>query len=171
MSEKDINQHLDNNCVDAGSSKTKSVTVPKSVPKGKAITLAPIFGGTSSSKKKDAVSTPFKTPSSIHSGSTHKRRITETAAIHDHAGPSNKKAKIATANLTMTSRISAAAPLAERLRPQSLEEFVGQPQLTAHDSLLMGLIRNGSTGSMIFWGPPGCVSSFVQFIVDADFVT
>ncbi|EPT05061.1 hypothetical protein FOMPIDRAFT_46514 [Fomitopsis schrenkii] len=53
-------------------------------------------------------------------------------------------------------RLQAAAPLAERLRPQSLDEFVGQPHLTGPDSLLMHLMDSGSTGSMIFWGPPGC---------------
>ena len=52
-------------------------------------------------------------------------------------------------------RLQAAAPLAERLRPQSLDEFVGQPHLTGPDSLLMHLMDSGSTGSMIFWGPPG----------------
>ncbi|KZT11052.1 P-loop containing nucleoside triphosphate hydrolase protein [Laetiporus sulphureus 93-53] len=56
----------------------------------------------------------------------------------------------------MTSRMNAAAPLAERLRPTSLEDFVGQPHLTGPDSLLLRLLDNGSTGSIIFWGPPGC---------------
>ena len=51
--------------------------------------------------------------------------------------------------------LAAAAPLAERLRPQSLDEFVGQPHLTGYDSLLMHLVRSGSIGSLILWGPPG----------------
>ncbi|KDQ57540.1 hypothetical protein JAAARDRAFT_130261 [Jaapia argillacea MUCL 33604] len=48
------------------------------------------------------------------------------------------------------------APLAERLRPGSLEDFVGQKHLIGSDSLLMNLVSDGLVGSMILWGPPGC---------------
>ena len=48
-----------------------------------------------------------------------------------------------------------AAPLADRLRPKSLAEVVGQEHLTGEDGALTRLIRSGSLGSMIFWGPPG----------------
>ncbi|WP_274629609.1 replication-associated recombination protein A [Arvimicrobium flavum] len=46
-------------------------------------------------------------------------------------------------------------PLADRLRPASLGEVVGQEHLTGEDGALTRLIRSGSLGSMIFWGPPG----------------
>ena len=46
-------------------------------------------------------------------------------------------------------------PLADRLRPKSLGEVVGQEHLTGEDGALTRLIRSGSLGSMIFWGPPG----------------
>jgi putative ATPase len=46
-------------------------------------------------------------------------------------------------------------PLADRLRPTSLEEVVGQEHLTAEDGVLTRMIRARSLGSMIFWGPPG----------------
>ncbi|THU95670.1 P-loop containing nucleoside triphosphate hydrolase protein [Dendrothele bispora CBS 962.96] len=52
--------------------------------------------------------------------------------------------------------LSPITPLAERLRPSTLSEFVGQSHLTRPDSLLMNAIRNDSLGSLIFWGPPGC---------------
>ncbi|KAH9892738.1 P-loop containing nucleoside triphosphate hydrolase protein [Cubamyces lactineus] len=58
--------------------------------------------------------------------------------------------------ITTTSRLQSAAPLAERLRPHTLEEFVGQPHLTGPGSLLMSQLDRGATGSIIFWGPPGC---------------
>jgi putative ATPase len=48
-----------------------------------------------------------------------------------------------------------AAPLADRLRPKTLAEVVGQEHLTGEDGALTRLIRSGSLGSMIFWGPPG----------------
>jgi putative ATPase len=49
-------------------------------------------------------------------------------------------------------------PLAERLRPTDLSDFVGQEHLTGPDSLLMHLLQGaqGSIGSMVLWGPSGC---------------
>jgi ATPase related to the helicase subunit of the Holliday junction resolvase len=46
-------------------------------------------------------------------------------------------------------------PLAERLRPQTLDEFVGQQQLLGEGKVLRHLIENDIISSMIFWGPPG----------------
>ncbi|MGO4560287.1 replication-associated recombination protein A [Rhizobiales bacterium 3FA27D7] len=46
-------------------------------------------------------------------------------------------------------------PLADRLRPRSLAEVVGQEQLTGPDGALSRMIASGTLGSMIFWGPPG----------------
>ena len=46
-------------------------------------------------------------------------------------------------------------PLADRLRPQNLDEVAGQDHLLGPDGALTRLIRAGSLGSLIFWGPPG----------------
>ncbi|MCB1426320.1 MAG: replication-associated recombination protein A [Zhengella sp.] len=46
-------------------------------------------------------------------------------------------------------------PLADRLRPASLADVTGQDHLTGPDGVLTRMIRSGSLGSMIFWGPPG----------------
>jgi len=48
-----------------------------------------------------------------------------------------------------------AEPLAARMRPTTLEEFLGQEQLLGPDKALGDLIRRGDVGSCIFWGPPG----------------
>ena len=47
------------------------------------------------------------------------------------------------------------APLASRLRPQTLEEFVGQKHLLGEGKMLRQLIEKDQLSSMIFWGPPG----------------
>ena len=47
-------------------------------------------------------------------------------------------------------------PLAERLRPQTLHEMVGQPKLLREGAPLRRLIERGEIPSMILWGPPGC---------------
>ncbi len=46
-------------------------------------------------------------------------------------------------------------PLAERLRPQSLDDVIGQSELLGEDAVLKKMIANGGTSSIIFWGPPG----------------
>lgn len=46
-------------------------------------------------------------------------------------------------------------PLAARMRPRTLEEFVGQKQLLGEGKVLRRMIETDSVGSMIFWGPPG----------------
>ena len=47
------------------------------------------------------------------------------------------------------------APLADRLRPKTLEEVVGQDHLTGPDGAIGRMVRAGQLGSMILWGPPG----------------
>lgn len=47
------------------------------------------------------------------------------------------------------------APLASRLRPESLDEFVGQDHLLGAGKLLRQMIDHDQITSMIFWGPPG----------------
>ncbi len=46
-------------------------------------------------------------------------------------------------------------PLADRVRPQSLEEYIGQTHLTGENRILSMLLKTGNIFSMIFWGPPG----------------
>jgi putative ATPase len=47
------------------------------------------------------------------------------------------------------------APLAERLRPATLDEVVGQPHLTAEGGPLRSVVERGRIGSVVLWGPPG----------------
>jgi putative ATPase len=46
-------------------------------------------------------------------------------------------------------------PLADRLRPSSLEEVVGQDHLLGEHGILARMVKAGRLGSVIFWGPPG----------------
>ena len=46
-------------------------------------------------------------------------------------------------------------PLANRVRPQNLDQFVGQEQLLGPGKILREIIDNDQVSSMIFWGPPG----------------
>jgi putative ATPase len=47
-------------------------------------------------------------------------------------------------------------PLAERMRPRSFDEIVGQDSLVGREGVLRTLIQRGELPSVVFWGPPGC---------------
>ena len=47
-------------------------------------------------------------------------------------------------------------PLADRLRPQSLDEIVGQDHLLGEGAPLRRMIDSGHLASFVLWGPPGC---------------
>ncbi len=49
----------------------------------------------------------------------------------------------------------ALAPLAERLRPQTLDEYIGQKHLVGEGKILRRMIETGNVASFILWGPPG----------------
>lgn len=56
-------------------------------------------------------------------------------------------------------------PLAEQLRPSTLEEFLGQEHLTGENSILRRAIRTGNLPSMILWGPPGVGKTTLAYII------
>jgi putative ATPase len=56
-------------------------------------------------------------------------------------------------------------PLAARMRPRTLEEFVGQEHLLAPGRALGDAIRRGTIGSVIFWGPPGSGKTSLAYLI------
>ena len=60
---------------------------------------------------------------------------------------------------------SSLAPLAERMRPTSLREFLGQSHIAEDGSLLRRAIMLDRLGSCIFWGPPGCGKTTLANII------
>ena len=66
-------------------------------------------------------------------------------------------------------------PLAARMRPRNLNEFVGQKHLVGEGKVLRNLIERDSVSSMIFWGPPGVGKTTLAQIIaaktDAQFIT
>jgi putative ATPase len=142
--EYSINQHLDNSCsgLTAFSNSTPSGSTQS---RGKLQThrLAPVPEVDNAGPPQSATVFPCSS-----SSKATKRTLNGNffSPIHNV-----KRQKLQTATL------QAVAPLAEKLRPESLNEFIGQPHLTGPDSLLLSALRAGSIESLILWGPPGYV--------------
>jgi len=64
-----------------------------------------------------------------------------------------------------TAASSPREPLAERMRPRTLEEFVGQPRILGPGKSLRLALDSGHLPSLIFWGPPGCGKSSLSRII------
>src|SRR3990172_4880740 len=58
-----------------------------------------------------------------------------------------------------------ASPLADRLRPRTLDEFVGQNYLLGEGKVLYRVIQSDQIPSMIFWGPPGTGKTTLAHII------
>ncbi|MDG1262000.1 MAG: replication-associated recombination protein A [Flavobacteriales bacterium] len=58
-------------------------------------------------------------------------------------------------------------PLAERMRPKTLEDYIGQGHLVGDEALLGRVIRSGNIPSMILWGPPGVGKTTLASIISS----
>ncbi|WP_446897328.1 replication-associated recombination protein A [Clostridium sp. LBM24168] len=67
------------------------------------------------------------------------------------------------------------SPLAERLRPSGLEDYIGQKHILGKGKILRNLIYSDNISSMIFWGPPGVgkttLAMIIASITKANFIT
>jgi putative ATPase len=61
--------------------------------------------------------------------------------------------------------MNSSAPLAERMRPQTLDDLLGQEHLTGKGSILRTAIENGKIPSMILWGSPGTGKTTIANII------
>ena len=64
-------------------------------------------------------------------------------------------------NISLNNRI----PLAERLRPQNLDDYIGQEHIVGKGAILRKAIESGNIPSLIFWGPPGVGKTTLALII------
>jgi len=65
-------------------------------------------------------------------------------------------------------QVAAEAPLAARMRPRSLVEFVGQEHIVGPGTVLRAAVQGGELFSMIFFGPPGCGKTTLARVIAAE---
>lgn len=145
-----INEHLDTGCSEPGASRATGTMNATPGPsqrtlkaKSDSALMAPIFN-MRHKRGESSGQSALPTSSSIAVVRPGKKRAAEDPPFSQSVGKRTK-----------TTNIQAAAPWAERLRPTSMDEFIGQPHLTGPGSLLMNALATGSAGSCILWGPPG----------------
>src|SRR3990167_10656024 len=70
--------------------------------------------------------------------------------------------------------VNTSSPLADRMRPTSLDTFVGQEHLVGEGKILRTIIAQDKIPSMIFWGPPGSgkttLARIIANITNSDFI-
>lgn len=148
VSEREINAHIDSGCSEH--------VVGKDSDSNNAGASSQVLC------KNDSAS---KIPPIFVKGRETKQSAPDTSPKHADVSTGTKR-KVGPLALTQQSQAKrvralepvarAGAPLADRLRPQALSEFVGQKHLTNPGSVLMNLLGSGNLGSIILWGPPGC---------------
>lgn len=155
-----INEHLDAKCA---VSVINSTPIPSSSPDSAITVIDDTVTADTTHPPQPKLASIFqrKRPREVadSSASSSSQRDREApSAIPDHQATS-KRFKTTSAssisNATRKSRPAPEAPLAEKVRPDTVSDFVGQSHLLGQNSLFVQHLRGGRVGSCILWGPPG----------------
>lgn len=115
--------------------------------------------------KKPRINTTDTRPAALFSlfeskskGADHKHKLESVVTCRDTAEvkPECPDAVPPATSTSKTLMLKNEKPLAERLRPSTLDEYFGQNKLIGEQTLLRSLLQSQDIPSLILWGPPGC---------------
>lgn len=103
-----------------------------------------------------------------------KVRVSEASAANRLSSPSTSSSQRAgtpatpiAGESTATAATAAAStkPLAERMRPESIDDYIGQEHITGKNTILRNILEKNDVPSMILWGPPGVGKTTLAHII------
>ena len=174
-----INQHIEE-CLsrnddniptvkkEVNKNKPSSVKLSKSpeTAQNKKNVKSPCINGSKLSKSPESTENRRNKPGSFTSPPLKRARVdnSQATSVVKQNGEHNQKMPTMVSSKQNThqevpeakTKKSKFVPLAEKLRPQTLQEYVGQTQILSDKSMLKRLLEAVEIPSMIFWGPPGC---------------
>lgn len=102
---------------------------------------------TSTSNRKTIISSPSTSSKTFQSAPTTPKQSVDT--------DSNKKVNV----------MSKSIPLAEKMRPDTIEDYIGQSHIMGKDAILRKILDKNETPSMILWGPPGVGKTTLAHVI------
>ena len=152
-----INAHLDN-CLSGNDNPKLSTT--DNEPPSKKSRISNEYPPCTSAVTPAGTDTKSSSTSSMFSMFQHKQKMsakerdenTSNTQINDASTSTDKKP----VSLSVRALLNTDKPLAEKLRPNTLEEYFGQNKVLGEHTLLRSLLQSQEVPSLILWGPPGC---------------
>ncbi|XP_057712693.1 ATPase WRNIP1 isoform X2 [Corythoichthys intestinalis] len=132
-----------------------------------------VFSMFHQNKSKSSAQIDINSPNTKPFGGAVNKGIKRTFAVGSEAEPECSGARIksegvtlnATRTLCLRTLLSSNKPLAEVLRPNTLEEYFGQSKVVGEQTLLRSLLDCQEIPSFILWGPPGCGKTTLAHII------
>ena len=128
--------------------KTEDVLQPLDLNEANAI--SPFFARKQPKQKVETLSRPPKTSSISPPQSQEESHTLGDTLPSPVSEPSVSPIK------SLINVLSAGVPLADRMRPKRLDDYIGQEQAIGQNIVMHSLLQNNYIPSMILWGPPGC---------------
>ncbi|KAJ8655039.1 hypothetical protein O0I10_009246 [Lichtheimia ornata] len=173
-----INAHIDSGCSTAAVNSTSTEGPTKqsqlsfsSPDTNKPVKMAPLFSNKrsneSATKSSSATSIPKPSkPTQPSSSTTSSSKSTSTSPqMKRMASESSSSTTPENTKKQRRDPSREAMPLAAKVRPASLSEFVGQEELLGENGVLRTLMQCDRIPSMVLWGPPGCGKTTVARII------
>ncbi|RVE61748.1 hypothetical protein OJAV_G00175690 [Oryzias javanicus] len=122
-------------------------------------------GKLSAGEQSDGVSGQQKSPTASAFSRGLKRPLRETSETPQSQQPDAGISKAPKEPLLTRALLASNKPLAEALRPNTLEEYFGQNKAVGQQTLIRSLLESQEIPSVILWGPPGCGKTTLAHII------